>query len=685
MATIKDIAREAGVSIATVSHVVNKTRYVSPKLVEKVEAAIRELNSTPNFIARKNKALGILPNTRYLIFLVSDLQDTLSRKIYHELNKKASSENFCLLPFEYGENFHVMDFCQYLLVTISHIAGIFIMVENQDTALAEYVHAMSCPVVLIGTPLDGIHSNTVQIDYADGAYKAVNHLIRRGHKNITIFTDTRQELRGREIISGAVRSMEKHGIMPFPQNLVSCTISRKDVFQQMQNLLQKEQPTTAILAANPILLREIFSYMKTEALNCPQDISIIAFDDYECAGLYSPPVTTLTQDIKKLTDKAFQLLLQQLNNKDNPSKSQTEVSPYILSVRDSTLGVCLGPFGEIAALPEEALLTEKEKAQVREKHYTAVVSFHSTSRAFMQLVERGIRSVFDTLDISLLALTDAQFDPDMQRKQIESLLLLQPDLFISMPSDSYVLSDAYRKIVESNSKLIFIGDNIPIGLTPNDYVTSVSDSEYSIGQCIGNAIGEYMKYNNLNRIAFIIHGQDSFYKAQQRDSHVQQVLKEEYTDIDIVETVTFQQENIYQITQELITRNPEIKILYISWERPATYALSALSDMSREDISIITMDLDYEVAMNMAQGKSVKAICGEHPFDIGFTAAYAGASALIGKNVPSFFVHSSKIITRDNLLKSWQETFLEQPPQEMVTAVNQSLFNSSNTTPAKKN
>lgn len=674
MATIKDVAKKAGVSVATVSHVVNKTRYVSPELSQKVEDAIKSLDSMPNFIAKKDKSRGILPNTQYLLFLAPDLHDGLTENTLHALEGRAREEGFCLIPFEYGEDADRMDFCQYLLTTIPRIKGVFLMAEGNKEKISAYLQGISCPVVQIGAPLEGVSGDVVHVDFADGAEKAINCLVRRGHTGIAVFTDKTQPSREKEILSGVMRALEKHGTSFFSQYCVSCSPKRSEIFKRMQELMHSEMRPSAILVSNSRILRGILSYLKMEALECPKDVSIVSTDDYDHVKYYSPPITNLTQNTKRLAENAYRLMRGRIENDFKALPAQHVILPYLLSVRASALSINLGPFGEPAAPQEAAILDEKEKAKVREGNYTAVISFHSTSRAFMQLVERGLRSVFDMLNIKLLAITDAQFDSGMQRKQIEGLLNLQPDLFFSMPTDSFELADVYKRIVNSPSQVVFIGDNIPNGLTPDDYVTCVSASEYSIGQCIGNAIGEYMRRNNMSRIGFIIHGQDGFYKSKQRDTTVRQVLEEEYTGIEIVGTALFEQEDSYQVTRELIEAHPEIEMLYISWERPATYSLNALADLGRSDISIITMDLDYEVAMNMAQGKEIKAICGEHPYEIGRVAAYAGAGKLIGKEIPSFFGHPSTIITYDNLLKSWNDTFLTPPPPEMTEAVNQTIL-----------
>ena len=104
------------------------------------------------------------------------------------------------------------------------------------------------------------------------------------------------------------------------------------------------------------------------------------------------------------------------------------------------------------------------------------------------------------MGISVIAITDAHFDPQLQCRQLESLALLKPDIMIAIPSDNKRTSAAFRKIAESSMKLVLI-NSVPEGLSREDYVTCVSVNERSHGQNMGHGLGEYMYRHGLKTTA----------------------------------------------------------------------------------------------------------------------------------------------------------------------------------------
>lgn len=114
-----------------------------------------------------------------------------------------------------------------------------------------------------------------------------------------------------------------------------------------------------------------------------------------------------------------------------------------------------------AALP----YSEAEKEKIRQKQYTAAISFHYTGKAWMRLQEKGIKKVFDELGISIIAVTDAHFNAALQCKQLESIKFLKPDLLISIPVDTRGTAEAFRSIADSDTRLVLI-TNVPGGTHP---------------------------------------------------------------------------------------------------------------------------------------------------------------------------------------------------------------------------
>jgi ribose transport system substrate-binding protein len=248
--------------------------------------------------------------------------------------------------------------------------------------------------------------------------------------------------------------------------------------------------------------------------------------------------------------------------------------------------------------------------------------------------------------------------------------MMEPDILISIPTDTEKTSATFKKIASSKTKLILIA-NIPEGLNPKDYVTCVSVNERSHGRNAGYGLGEYMTKFNLSNYGTIRHKQ-SFYATNQRDNAAEQILAEEYPDLKLCGTVYFDKEEaVYDKTIELMTQHPEINGLYVSWEGPAAKALKALTDIERTDVIITTADLEYPLALNMAKGGMLKAISSQCPYEQGQAMALAAANALLEKPVPSFIGVEPIYITSDNLLKSWKKVCKEEPSPQLISALNE--------------
>lgn len=144
-----------------------------------------------------------------------------------------------------------------------------------------------------------------------------------------------------------------------------------------------------------------------------------------------------------------------------------------------------------------------------------------------------------------------------------------------------------------------------------------------------------MVRHGLKYAGLICHGEQNFFATKQRDGAAEQVLTEEYPEIRVCGKVNFLTEvDVYQKTLKLIGMYPEIQALYVSWDGPALEVIKALTELERTDIAIVTGDLDYAIAMQMAQGGMVKMISAQCPYEQGEAIAMVAANGLLGKSGP---------------------------------------------------
>jgi ribose transport system substrate-binding protein len=649
-------------------------------LVKRVEDAINSLEYPPNFVVKKSKTLNLPSELRYIVMLSSDIQNPFQRQIIRYCESQVTEAGFVFVSADYSDDEQHFDLLTQLLFSGGNAAGVIFLPGSVQLggSVSRAIKSLKLPVVCIGNQLDGVESDSILSDNRGGAYKATTHLIRSGHEKIAMVCGNKLSESNLDRIAGYRKALQDNDITFKEEYVATDLTSEEQVFQAMKMLMASSTPPTAVFAANYLTILSVVKYMSANNINCPQELSLVGFNDFDWAPFLTPPITTVAQDIVKISEIAVKYLVERIEAEEaaegSPTKNKlaqrTQVVPTELRVRNSTYGIGRGPFGEKASSPDILLLSDSDKKLVQAGHYKAAIAFHYTGKAWMQLHEQGIKDIFSSLGISILAVTDAHFDPEMQNKQLESLLSFDPDVIITLPTDNIKTAPVFKKIANSRTKLVLI-TNVPSGLTPEDYVTCVSVNERSYGRSIGMGLGDYMRHHGKRKIAFLKHGAD-FYATNQRDKAAEQILLEEYPDLQIVASYLFSnEENAYDRTHEMIAKHPEIEGLYISWEGPAMMAMSALTELGRNDIALATADLEYPVALNMAKGGMIKVLSAQTPYEQGQAMALAAANALINKPVPSFIGVEPIIITPENLLKSWQKVFHERTPAQLNEAISE--------------
>ncbi|RKD75978.1 ribose transport system substrate-binding protein [Sinobaca qinghaiensis] len=666
MTSIQDVAKMAEVSVATVSHVVNHTRYVSPKTAQKVEEVIDSLDELPNFIVKK-RGMGPSDKQQILVF-ATNIFHPFQAGIIKELQEITAKKNELRIV-----NVQTDDLIQTLKSysianTKSTIGKVLLLDRPIEESLKVHSSMKTVPTVVVSeneiklTGSQAKEAYTIISDSYQGAYDSVNHLINHGHERIVLIDDCYKQC-------GTESDLYKGYRQAFVDRNITLTnayVIESSATEKIHETLSKEQSPTALIIASEDALLQVLTFLNSRNKKCPEDISIICFNDRRWFELFTPALTAVRQDVSRISETILSYLQKELSE-GSQLKEQAYVSTKI-RLRQSTSGIARGPFGEKAASVDSIQINEEEITEVRNRKPTAVISFHYTGAAWMHLHERGIRDLFSKWGISLLAVTDAHFDPDMQNKQLEGLMALDPDIVIAIPTEDNKTSEVFQKIAASQSKLILI-TNVPNGLSPEDYVSCVSVNEWSHGRLAGSGLGSMMRDEEMKQIGLLLYDSD-FYATNQRDAAARQILMEEYSDLEIVGEGHFKEEiEVVEKTKELLLKHPEIEGLYISWEGPACKVLQTLKEIGREDILVGTADLDYELALYMAKGKNVKKISAQLPYDQGKALALVAANAVLGKHVPKFIGVEPVEVTQENLLKMWNRIFKESAPKEVVEAV----------------
>lgn len=656
--TIKDIADMAGVSIATVSHVINRTRYVSPDLVEKIENIIIETGYHKK-IEEKERRLKVGRQSE-IVAVIPNVESTIYRDMVGYLKKYVSIQGYqfyiAITDNDIKEEAQVLEG----LIQNKKTAGI-IHVPVSDVA-ADYKKLIESgiPFVCMERNILGDGIDAVEFRDREAIFKGTDYLLECGHKNILFLRESLKSTTRDERTRGFLLALEEHGINTNDANISDINIESgaDNCILEIQKAMRRYMPTAIMAGGNRITLY-LMKTMRDRGIECPEEISVVGFGDEGWSELTYPPLTILKRDVEGLSRRAVNMLFEKINT--GHVIEQDYYADVELIIRKSTRMLDNGPFGEEAATPESIVITKEEKSRLRAGNFRVAISFHYTGTSWAELHEKGIRDELEQYGIDIISVTDAHFDASLQNAQLEGIRLQKPDAVIAIPADDKETKEQFRELAKV-SKLVFLS-NVPENMEKNSYVCCVSVNEIENGVNVGRMMGEYCKGKHVEA-GFIIHGA-VFYGTRARDEAVEKIISEQYKNIDIKAIRGFGEiENAYQVCKDMITENPQIKVLYVSWDRPALLAIKALKEMHREDIAIFTTDLDYKIAQFMESG-IVKGLSTQRPYEQGRTAAHVVAKSLLSNDVPKYVGVQPYVVDAKQLGRAWKDIFHEGMPEEI--------------------
>ena len=665
--TIKSIAEEAGVSIATVSHVINKTRYVSPDLVAKVERII-EASGYKDKIAGKHTQNLRTGRLSEIALVVPGLSDSSSFRLATFLSRRFAEDGFVLASYFTEDDLRREKHIIEGLLSNKRIAGMILKPASGDPASYAELLAASLPLVCLGRGIEGADTDRVLAEDEEALYKGATHLLKFGHERIALLLEKAAVSVRAERLLGFRRALEERGIA-FDENLViKLDPADQGSLPELMEALGAEPPT-AVIAGGDRLTLLLLQSLENLGLECPKDVSVIGYGTEEWCALTAPPLTALEEDLEGMGRLAAERLLEKMEGKD-PLPRELRV-PVGLSIRKSTQIIGRGPFGESAVSPEELVLSEDEIERLRGGDYRVAISFHYCGTAWASLHEAGIRETLKKYGIKLVAVTDAHFDPLLQVTQLEGISMQKPDAIIAIPADDEITALKFREIAKQ-AKLIFIS-HIPEGFSKEDYASCVSVNEKENGNNAGVLLGELFRGKEGAKVGFLKHG-THFFGTHLRDMVAEQTISENFPGVEVVDSQFFYEiEKAHDVCKEMLTKHPEIEGLYISWDRPALEAIRALKELGREDVAIITFDLDIEIAKYLAKGEMVRGLSTQRPYEQGVAVALATAKAILGTGQYTYIGVPPCVVQPKNLARAWRDIVHERMPEEIENLLRENL------------
>lgn len=325
-----------------------------------------------------------------------------------------------------------------------------------------------------------------------------------------------------------------------------------------------------------------------------------------------------------------------------------------------------GPHGETAVSAKTLKLTEDDINKIKEKKYKAAIVMHYAGNDWSTAQVEGLKASFNKMGIEVIAVTDAQFKPEKQVADIETVLAKKPDIIVSIPVDPVSTASAYKKAAEQGVKLVFM-DNTPNDLKQGkDYVSVVSADNYGNGVEAAKIMAD--KIGGKGKVGVIFHDAD-FFVTKQRTDAFEKTIKEKYPDIQIVARGGISGPNDGEkVASAMLTKNPDLKGIFVVWDVPAEGALAAARAAGRNDLVITTIDLGTNVGLDIAQGGLIKGLGAQLPYDQGIAESILAGYALLGKEAPAYVAVPPLSVTKENVVKSWQMVYHQDAPKDIQSA-----------------
>lgn len=331
MATIKDVAKEAGVSIATTSRVINNAPHTSEASIIAVKEAMVKLGYRPNanaraLVSKSSNTIGVLVNDVSAPFfgamvkaieVIANEQEKqlLIGSGYHDAVKERNAINLL-----------INSRCESLVI---HSKG---LTDLELTNLASEIPGM----VVINRIVPDIASRCIALDNRKGAYMATEYLIRNGHKHIGYICSSHDIEDAHDRKAGYLDALRDNGIEPRDEYIEYNEPDELGGEQAVVDLISKNLPLTAIATYNDDMAAGCLVLLQENGIRVPEDISVIGFDDSHIARYIYPRLTTIRYPIQVMAKEAVKLSLQLANNEEAERNEHKLFVPTL--VRRSSVG-----------------------------------------------------------------------------------------------------------------------------------------------------------------------------------------------------------------------------------------------------------------------------------------------------------------------------------------------------------
>lgn len=331
MPTIVEVAKHAQVSIATVSNVIRGTRRVSPALQERVQKAIRDLDYSPNEIARSLK----VKQTRMLALVLPDITNPFFPEIIRGAEDTAFDRGYFLMTAntdeQIGRERRIISALRSYRVDGILLAS----APGKDSSHIRSLIQGGISVVCLDRTVSGINTDAVLLDNVRGGRECVRHLIQSGHSKIAIITGPLSLQTGLERLRGYEEALREYNIEPDRSLVMEGDFRFESGYRLGKELLTWRLKPTAIFVCNGVMTVGVLKALEESGVRCPEDISLATFDDLAVDRSFHPHLTAVVQPGYEMGARAATILMDRVEGKLTNEPFVIRVVPTLV-IREST-------------------------------------------------------------------------------------------------------------------------------------------------------------------------------------------------------------------------------------------------------------------------------------------------------------------------------------------------------------
>jgi LacI family transcriptional regulator len=330
-ATIKDIANHLNIAPSTVSRALRDHPDISQERKDAIMKLAKKLDYHPNTIARSLKS----NRTMTIGVIIPEIKHNFFSAALDGIEEATYKSGYTILVCKSNEDYQRELVNTRALVT-NRADGLLVSIaqNTQNTDHFKNLLKRKIPLVFFDRVCENLNTSKVIMDDYNGAFKAVEHLIKSGYTNIAHLAGPKHLSISRQRLGGYCAALKKHGIPHREEYVIHAGMDDVDGEQGFNQLMKLDEPPKAVLAVNDPVALGIYMQMKKNGLKIPDDMAVVGFSDNPVSSLIDPPMTTVAQHPYEMGRRAAELLLEQMEQGES-FKPKTEVLNFDLIIRES--------------------------------------------------------------------------------------------------------------------------------------------------------------------------------------------------------------------------------------------------------------------------------------------------------------------------------------------------------------